>query len=160
MKKKSHAASCMTWRRAASYTSIPPLDAPSDRVRFHPRAPAMDVLDLVMQGHEGTVIDFSDPTQPRGTWSSPTSDFGAILAHGKGRTLALDDLAYCRDAGGSLHAQPVLLGDALRPAPAAEDACAQQQLVVIRRGHPAHGRVAVDAARRQRLVALMNYRVA
>lgn len=59
--------------------------------RSHPRAPAMDVLDLVMQGHEGTVIDFSDPTQPRGTWSSPTSDFGAILAAAFDKGMAPED---------------------------------------------------------------------
>lgn len=50
-----------------------------DLQRTHPHVPAIDVLDLAMQGlHYGT-LDFTDPTTPGGDHTDPLSPFGALL---------------------------------------------------------------------------------
>ena len=42
--------------------------------RSHPKAPAVDVLDVAMQGHEGSAVDLT------GKWLAPGSPFGQVLA--------------------------------------------------------------------------------
>ena len=48
--------------------------------RSHAGVPALDVLDLVMEGRRGAALDFTDPIQPHGCWTSPGTPFGALLA--------------------------------------------------------------------------------
>ena len=42
--------------------------------RSHPKVPALDVLDLAMQGHEGSAVELT------GKWLAPGSPFGQVLA--------------------------------------------------------------------------------
>ena len=42
--------------------------------RSHPKAPAVDGLDLAMQGHEGSAVELT------GKWLAPGSPFGQVVA--------------------------------------------------------------------------------
>ena len=53
----------------------------------HASAPALDVLDLVMEGRHGVALDFRDSTQPHGSWTSPPTPFGALLARAFDRVM-------------------------------------------------------------------------
>ena len=46
----------------------------------HGHASAADVLELVMQGTEGTHLDFTDPAVPNGSHAWPTTPFGQLIA--------------------------------------------------------------------------------
>ena len=48
-------------------------------LRTHPHAPALEVLDQVMEGHHGTGPDFDAPGEPFGNWIEPASPFGELL---------------------------------------------------------------------------------
>jgi hypothetical protein len=48
--------------------------------RTHPHAPALDVLDLVMRGRAGQVLDFDDPAAPNGSLAAASAPFGQLLA--------------------------------------------------------------------------------
>lgn len=50
-----------------------------DLRRSHPHAPAIDVLDLAMQGQYHSVLDFGDPATPGGDHTDPLSPFGQLL---------------------------------------------------------------------------------
>jgi len=60
----------------------------------HPAAPALDVLDIVMQGHCGCLADFGDET-------SPATPFGFLLAECFDRGMEPEDwsLVICAGAG-------------------------------------------------------------
>lgn len=48
--------------------------------KSHPHVPALDLLDLVMQGHHGDDLDFDAPgNQGFGDWTDPPSPFGELL---------------------------------------------------------------------------------
>lgn len=47
--------------------------------RTHPSVPAIDVLDLAMQGRTNQPLDFSDPTTPGGDHTDPLAPFGQLL---------------------------------------------------------------------------------
>ena len=61
----------------------PAIDAALALTRSHPRVPALDVLDLAMQGRAGRLADF-------GT-ISPTSALGQLLAAAFDRGMAPED---------------------------------------------------------------------
>ena len=42
--------------------------------RSHPKVPALDVLDIAMQGHEGSAVELT------GKWLAPGSPFGQVVA--------------------------------------------------------------------------------
>lgn len=47
--------------------------------KSHPGAPALDVLDLAMRGHEGSDFDFAADGQPWADWLDPPSPFAELL---------------------------------------------------------------------------------
>mgnify|MGYP001275112431 CR=1 FL=1 len=47
--------------------------------RSHPDAPALDVLDLAMQGHHGADLNMEADGQPFADWLDPPSDFARLL---------------------------------------------------------------------------------
>ena len=53
----------------------------------HPAAPALDVLDLAMQGHLGVCVDLS------AAWLAPGSPFGQVLAAALDRTMSPEEWA-------------------------------------------------------------------
>jgi len=59
----------------------------------HSGAPARDVLDLVMEGRRGCALDFRDSTQPHGSWTSPPTPFGALLARAFDRVMTAGEWA-------------------------------------------------------------------
>lgn len=48
--------------------------------RTHPSAPAIDVLDLAMKGHEGQTLDFVEAGVRNSSLADPASEFGQIVA--------------------------------------------------------------------------------
>jgi hypothetical protein len=46
----------------------------------HPHAPAIDLLDLVMRGHEDSDPDFTDDALPWGDHFDPRAPFGQLVA--------------------------------------------------------------------------------
>lgn len=51
-----------------------------DLTRTHPHAPALDVLDRVMNGRIDQALDFADPTAMNGSLANPSSPLGRLLA--------------------------------------------------------------------------------
>lgn len=47
--------------------------------RSHPDVPAIDVLDLAMDGHHGNDLDMEADGQPFADWLDPPSEFARIL---------------------------------------------------------------------------------
>lgn len=47
--------------------------------RSHSAAPALDVLDLAMQGHHGADLNMEADGQPFADWLDPPSDFARLL---------------------------------------------------------------------------------
>ena len=47
--------------------------------RTHPNAPAIEILDLAMQGHEGSDLNFEVWGRPFGDWTDACSPFGELL---------------------------------------------------------------------------------
>jgi hypothetical protein len=48
--------------------------------RTHSHAPAIDVLDVVMEGRIDQVIDFGDSASPNASLAAPAMPFGQLLA--------------------------------------------------------------------------------
>lgn len=46
----------------------------------HPHAPAADVLELVLRGRRGQVLDFEDPGALLGSLAAPGGPFGQLVA--------------------------------------------------------------------------------
>ena len=64
----------------ANSEALAVVDAAVALRRTHAHAPARDLLDLVMRGAEGQVLDFSDPTARHGSIAHPAGPFGQIVA--------------------------------------------------------------------------------
>lgn len=47
--------------------------------RSHPAAPALDVLDLAMEGNHGADLDMEADGQPFADWLDPPSEFARLL---------------------------------------------------------------------------------
>ena len=56
------------------------VDAAIALERSHPGVPALEILDLVMEGRHGTSPDFSDPALRWESWAAPANAFGDLLA--------------------------------------------------------------------------------
>jgi hypothetical protein len=59
------------------------LDIVNDAIavaRSHIGVPALDILDLVMEGRHGTGPDFGDPALRWESWAAPVNQFGDLLA--------------------------------------------------------------------------------
>ena len=57
-------------------------------LRSHSHVPALEILDLAMQGRHGSSPDFDAPDQHFGNWIDPPSAFGELLR----RAFAVDDI--------------------------------------------------------------------
>jgi hypothetical protein len=61
--------------------------------RSHPHVPALDVLDLAMQGRQNQPLDFADSTAPGGDHTDPMAPFGQVLGLAFAPDLNADDCA-------------------------------------------------------------------
>ncbi len=57
-------------------------------LRSHSHAPALEILDLAMQGRHGSSPDFDAPDQAFGNWIDPPSPFAELLR----QAFAVDDI--------------------------------------------------------------------
>jgi hypothetical protein len=67
-------------RRMANRAAQSIVDQATALARSHSHAPAIDLLDLVMQGQINQVLDFSDTSSVNGSLASPGAQFGQLLA--------------------------------------------------------------------------------
>ena len=74
----------------------------------HPRAPALDVLDLAMKGHEGCDLDFqAGPGHAFADWLDPPSPFGDLLRLAFAPDITVEQTALW-------HSDDVLLAEGFR----------------------------------------------
>jgi hypothetical protein len=59
--------------------------------RSHPRAPALDALDLVMQGRAGQALNFLEVCAPHGSLAAPATEFGQAVAAAFDRGMIPED---------------------------------------------------------------------
>jgi hypothetical protein len=67
------------------------VDAAVALSRTHGHAPPADVLELVMLGRTGQLLDFADPAAELQSLASPRSDFGQLVAAALDRGMEPED---------------------------------------------------------------------
>lgn len=58
----------------------------------HPSVPALEVVDLAVDGRQHSDSSFDDADAPGGDWTDPGGPFGAVLAEAFGSTLSVGQL--------------------------------------------------------------------
>lgn len=64
----------------ANSEALAVIDAAVSLSRSHPSAPAIDVLDLVMTGHQGQTLNFIEVGVRIYSLAAPSTEFGQIVA--------------------------------------------------------------------------------
>ena len=78
--------------------------------RSHSGVPALEVLDLVMEGRRGVELDFNDPTQSHRCWTSPGTPFGALLALAFDRVMKPGEWRGLTGSAQGAHQAEVIMG--------------------------------------------------